>query len=429
MTSSANFPARAGLWRHGDFLRLWTAQTVSAFGARITREGLPLAAVLTLHTGPAQLGVLAALATAPQLIVGLTAGGLVDRSRRRGLMIASDLARALVVATVPLAAWMGWLTMAQLYAAAVLVGAASVLFDIADHAYLPALIGRDQLVEGNARLSITESAAEIGGPAVAGMLVQALTAPIAMAVNAVTYLASGLVLMTIGAKEPPVAAPAGKPPPTLARLADDLRVGFSAIFAHPLVRPLWLMSTGASLFGSTFAALYLYFALKTLGLTPTMLGLAIAAGGVGAMLGATLGPWAARRFGVGPTILLTAVLGGLSAMAIPLAPATPVGGMTVMVLTQVSGDALAVAGLVQAASLRQIVLPNALLGRVGAAFRVGPGAVAIVGALAGGLLGQWVGIRPAMLIGGAGIVLSALTGLFSPLPGLRDMPIDADGPA
>jgi hypothetical protein len=116
-------------------------------------------------------------------------------------------------------------------------------------------------------------------------------------------------------------------------------------------------------------------------------------------------------------------------MAIPLAPATPVGGMTVMVLTQISGDALAVAGLVQAASLRQIVLPNAVLGRVGAAFRVGPGAVAILGALAGGLLGERVGIRPAMLIGGAGILLSALTGLFSPLPGLRVMPADADGPA
>src|SRR5207253_946712 len=158
------------------------------------------------------------------------------------------------------------------------------------------------------------------------------TAPVAMAVNAVTYLTSGLVLITIRTQEPPVAAPVGKPAPTLTRLADDLKVGFGAIMAHHLVRPLWLMSVGSSLFGSTFAALYLYLALKTLGLTPVLLGLAIAAGGAGAMLGAVSGPWLARRLGVGPTILITGVLGGASAIAIALAPATPIGGITVMVL-------------------------------------------------------------------------------------------------
>jgi MFS family permease len=429
MTTAADIPARAGLWRHGDFLRLWAAQAVSDFGARITREGLPLAAVLTIHARPAQLGVLAALSIAPQLIVGLTAGGLVDRSRRRGLMIASDMVRATVVATVPLAAWMGWLTIAQLYAAALVVGAASVLFDIADHAYLPSLIGKAQLIDGNAKLSITESAAEIGGPAVPGMLVQALTAPIAMAVNAVTYLASGLVLMTIGHREAPVEPTPGRRPKTLARLTDDLKVGFGAIISHPLVRPLWLMNVGATLFGSIFSPLYLYFALKTLNLTPTLLGLAIAAGGVGAMLGAAMGPAIARRLGVGPTILWASILGGVSALAIPFAPASPVGAMTVMVLTQVSGDALGVITIVQASSLRQIVLPNAVLGRVGAAFRVGPGAVAIVGALAGGVLAEVIGVRPAMMIAAGGIILCSLAGLFSPLPGLKEMPLDEDGPA
>ncbi|MDB5494052.1 MAG: transporter, partial [Phenylobacterium sp.] len=175
-------PSDLPLWRQGDFRRLWAAQAVSDFGARITRDGLPMMAVLALAASPAQLGLLAALAGAPALLVGLSAGGLVDRSRRRTLLIAADLVRAAVLVTLPLAAWLRVLGLGQVFAAAALVAAASALFDIADHAYLPSLVGRDRLTEANARIGATESLAEMGGPALAGLLFQWLTAPVAVAV-------------------------------------------------------------------------------------------------------------------------------------------------------------------------------------------------------------------------------------------------------
>lgn len=156
------------LWRHAGFMKLWAAQTISAFGARITREGLPLAAVMTLDASPRELGILAALSMGPGLFVGLLAGGLVDRARRRTILIGMDLLRFVVLMTVPVAAWLHLLGMEQLYVVAAVVGAASVLFDLADRAFLPSLIDNDDLMEGNTKLSVTQSTAEIGGPAVAG---------------------------------------------------------------------------------------------------------------------------------------------------------------------------------------------------------------------------------------------------------------------
>ena len=241
-------PRQSPLWRHADFLRLWSAQGVSAVGARITREGLPLAAVLSLEAPPALLGGLAALSLAPGLIVGLTAGGFVDRSRRRGVMVGADLARMAVLLTVPVAAWLHLLTMAQLYVAAVLVGSASVLFEIADHAYLPGLVGREHILDANAKLSVTDSIAEIAGPALAGALIQWLAAPLAIAVNAATYLVSALFLGGIKARETP-------PPPaqTKAHLLADLRAGATVIRASSLLRPRFLTAATGNLFIYVFA--------------------------------------------------------------------------------------------------------------------------------------------------------------------------------
>ena len=159
--------SKASLWRHPDFMRLWSAQTVSSLGARITREGLPMVAVLSLGANPGTLGILAALSSGPALIVGLAGGGAVDRMARRPVMVWTDLFRAAVILTIPVAAWLHLLSIWHLFAAAVLVGASSVLFNMADHAYLPGLIGTEALVEGNSKLATTESVAEIGGPALA----------------------------------------------------------------------------------------------------------------------------------------------------------------------------------------------------------------------------------------------------------------------
>jgi len=166
-------------WDNRDFVKLWAAQGVSAFGARITREGLPIAAVLTLGAAPAQIGLLAALSRGPALLVGLAAGGFVDRTRRRGVLIAMDLLRAAMLVTIPVAAWLHLLSMPQLYIAAAVVGAASVLFEIADHAYLPGLVAREAITAANASLGATESVAEVAGPALAGALFQWFAGPMA----------------------------------------------------------------------------------------------------------------------------------------------------------------------------------------------------------------------------------------------------------
>jgi len=412
-------PASA-LWRDRDFVRLWSAQAVSAFGARITREGLPIAAVLSLGASPAQLGLLSALSNGPALLVGLAAGGFVDRSKRRGLMMAADLVRAVVLASIPVAALLHVLTLPHLYVAAALVGAASVLFEIADHAFLPGLVAREDLTRANASLSATESVAEIGGPALAGVLFQVLAAPIAIAANAATYLVSAVFLAGIRHVEP---KPHPEPP---AHWTEDVRLGFRTALSQPLVRPVFLSSWMQALAGGMFGALYILFCVKVVGLNPGLLGLTIACGGVGALIGAVVAGWMSRRLGVGPSFLGAQVLVACAIAIIPLSPANPTHGMPFLMVSQVLGDAFGVATLILGTSLIQTVMPIAVLGRVNATFKAVSGGLAVLGAILGGLLGEAIGVRGAIWVGVAGLAIAPLFSLPGPLKRLREMPAGAD---
>jgi MFS family permease len=417
-------PKKSGaLWRHADFLKLWAAQSVSSFGARITREGLPLAAVLTIHAPPAELGLLAALAQGPGLVVGLLAGGFVDRACRRSILIGADVVRAVILSSVPLAAWLHLLSMAQLYGVAALAGAASVLFDIADHAYLPSLIARGELIEGNTKLGVTESLAEIGGPALAGILVQALTAPLAIAINAFTYLVSAGFLSAIGKSEATVSAPARAP------LRRNLSVGLSTIFSRPLVRPLFLITVAQALFGGFFSALYVFYAIDVLHLTPVEMGITIAVGGIGSLAGAVLAAPLARALGLGRAILFAGLASGVASFFIAFAHGAPAKAMAFLMIAQFFGDSLAVASIIAATSLRQSVVPLDVIGRVAAVFRAGAGAPAIVGALLGGVLAAQFGPRAVLFTGSCGVCAGMLWGFFSPLWRLAEMPVAPDPPA
>jgi predicted MFS family arabinose efflux permease len=400
---------------------LWAAQTVSAFGARITREGLPLAAVLAIGVGPAQLGLLAALTTGPGVIVGLFAGGLVDRSRRRSILIAADLLRCLVLMIVPLAAWLNVLAIEQLYLAAAIVGSASILFDIADHAYLPSLIDRGQLIEGNAKLGITESVAEVGGPAIAGVLVQSLTAPFAIAATAASYLASAAILSFI---RKPEAMPVRPPTPKTWR--QDVVTGFATTLRHPLVRPIFFMTVTATFFGSFLAALYVFYAVEMLGLTPTMLGMTIAAGGLGGLVGAALTPIVSRKIPLGPAILALSFAGGVMTLLIPFASGSPASRAGILMVVQFFGDGCAVMAAISSTSIRQTVLPLNVMGRVSAAFHVCIGALTAAGALSGGALANWLGIRETLVIAALGLMAAPLWGLISPLRRLREISTPPD---
>ena len=399
-----------GLWGHDDFLRLWAAQAISAFGARIAREGLPMAAVITLKAGPQALGLLAALALAGQAGFGLVAGALADRLPKKLLLIGADLARAAVLLAVPAAAMLGRLSLVEIYAAGALMGALSVVFDVADHAFLPSLIGPSELIEGNAKLATTESVSEVGGPALAGALFQLLSPPIALAANAATYLASALCLTRV--RSPPTAPPreAAADPP-----AFDLAAGLRIVLAHPLLRPLWLGDVARGLFGGFFSALYILYAIGVLKLTPGMLGLTIACGGAGGLIGATLAPALTRRLGAGRAIILTGLSGGAMLFLIPLAHGAPLAAMAFLALAQVLGDALQTAMQVTAATLRQSALPPHQLGRAGGAFLSAGAAAGVAGALIGGLAGAALGPRPALYLAAAGITAASLIALASPL--------------
>ena len=403
----------SSLWGHRDCMRLWGAQAVSSFGARIAREGLPMAAVITLKAGPQALGVFAALVLGAQAAVGLFAGALTDRLPKRRLLIAADLARALVLAAVPLAALAGRLTLVEIYLAAVLMGAANVVFDVADHAYLPSLIDNADLTEGNAKLSATDAVAEVGGPALTGVLVAVMAPPIAVGLNALTYLVSALLLGRIRGDTPPTPAPDGEP------FRLDLGAGLRLVLSNPLVRPLWLADVGKSFFGNFFAALYILLALNVLRLSTPMLGLTIAMGGVGGIVGAVLAPRLSRRLGPGPSILLAGVAGAATLFLIPLAAGPPLAAMAMLAAAQLVGDGLQTIAGIGAASLRQTVLAPGQLGRAGGAFATATAAAGVAGALTGGLLGSAIGPREALLIAAAGVTAASLLLVFSPLRRLR----------
>jgi MFS family permease len=405
------------LWAHAGFMRLWAAQTVSSFGARIAREGFAMTAILTINAEPWQLGLLAALARGPAIVVGLFAGSVVDRSDRKRVMILADLARSLLVLTIPVAAWFHMLSIVQLYLAAMLVGGASVFFDIADHAFLPALIERESLLDGNAKLGVTDSIAEIGGPALAGTLFQLFTAPLAMLGTALTYLVSAMFLFTLKTN----ALPAGEARKRSAWYAGVFE-GAAAILGAPLVRPVLWMTIVFTFFSAFFAPLYLLYGLKTIGMSPALMGINIAMGGIGALFGALLSNTLTRWIGVGRTVLAGGFLYAAFLALVPLARGPLWLSTTMMMVAQFGGDAFALAFIIPLTSLRQAVFPPQLLGRTAAFFSMSVGGTTVAGALLGGLLGDWLGVRETLAIAVAGIAAAPVFILFSPLGTLRAIP-------
>ncbi len=397
-----------GLWRHPDFLKLWAAQSLSAMGSRITRTALPMIAILTIDGSPTEIAILSALGVLPGVVVGLLAGGLIDRRPKRPLLIATDLVRALLILTIPLAARSGALAMPQLYLVAAAIGAASALFRIADNAYLPALIGKEALVEGNAKLEATDSIAESVGPGLAGILIQALTAPVAVVVDALSYLWSALLLGRIRAVETPAASPE-----VGTSVIADIRIGLRACLDHPVVARLLAAETLTALFGGFFHTLYMIMALETLALSPLVVGLIISIGGIGSFIGALVAERLAGRLGLGPMLPLTLAAGNAAALLIPLSELVRPFAVPSLVMHQLVGDAFLSIYLIHAVSLRQRVLALDVLGRANATFHVATGLALPIGAQVAGPLADAIGMSATMWIGAVG-GLSAAVALLSP---------------
>ncbi|MFL5658996.1 MAG: MFS transporter [Ktedonobacteraceae bacterium] len=401
---------RTGLWKDLDFVKLWLGRTVSNFGSGITGIALPLTAVLVLGATPIQMGILGALDGVSVLVIGLLAGIWVDRVRRRPLLIATDLGRAFILSTIPLAALLGVLRIGQLYVVAALAGMLTVLFNVANPAFLPSLIPQESLVEGNSKLGMSDSLAEIGGPAVAGPLVQLISAPFAILFDALSFLFSACCLGLIRTPEsPPIAREQRE------SLWSDLVEGLRMVLKNPLLRALAGSAGIFSLFGNFIGALYALYVIRQLGAPPIFLGLLIATGGVSALVGALLAERVVRRFGLGRTVGLGLFMYGATGLLIPLAGGSVALALSLLFLSQLLGDASVSIYLIAEVSLRQSIVPANVLGRANASMQLLSQGVAPLGALLAGILGGMIGFRLTIFIGVLGVILAGTWLLLSPV--------------
>ena len=385
-----------------DFLKLWTGQTISEICSRITREGLPLTAVLVLGVSPAQMGVLSAVGSAAVLVVGVGAGMIADRIRRRPLMIGTDIARAIVLATVPLAAARGALHYWQLVVVSAVAGVLTVQFDVAYQSYLPSLLEKRDLLEGNRRLAMSASVAEILGPSLTGVLVQLITAPIAILVDAVSFVVSAVSVWAIRTPEP---EPQPHPHESLREEAVE---GARVILAHPTLRALALRSITAFFSMGALFTLYVLYAMRVLHLNTAAFGFMIALGGVGSLVGAYLSRRALQWMGAGQLLLASAVVGAMVNLLVPLAASVPRYALLCMCAAQLFGDACWSLYFINETTLRQQIAPEHALGRVNAAMQLASRGMLPLGALAAGVLADRIGITGTLWAGAIGVLLSSL---------------------
>jgi MFS family permease len=415
------------LWRHADFMKLWAGQTISALGSVVTRTAIPLVALLTLGAGPNEMALLVVAASVATLLVGFFAGAWVDRLARRPVLITTDLLRALLLLSIPVAFVAGVLRIEQLYAVVFLESVLAAFFNAAYPAYVPSLIGVDRVVEGNGKLATSSSLAEIGGPGLGGGLVQLIGGPLAMLVDAVSFLVSAISLGLIRKPEP------ARPPretrvPIRAEIAEGLRL----VASHPILIPLTLRSVIAHVAGSFYGVLYTIYLIDDLHLSPFMLGIVVSAGGVGALIGSLYAARAIERLGIGPALIWTAAGASLVGILTPLAGG-PVALAALMVfIPQLVGDGLQTIEEVAEISLIQGVIPDRILGRVNATLEVFSHGIAYpLGALLAAALAGTIGVRGGIAVGWAGMAVSILLLVFSPLPRVKrvsDVPaIETEG--
>jgi MFS family permease len=410
-----------GLWSHPDFLKLWSGQTISEFGSQVSQLAIPAVAVLTLKVSPFQVAALGAVEFLPFLLLTLPAGVWVDRWRRRWVLIAGDLGRAVLLASIPLAYALGHLTLAQLYGVGFVVGIHTVFFDVAYQSYLPQLVDRETLVEGNSKLQMTVSGAAIAGPGLSGGLIALAGAPYAILVDACSFLVSGGFTAAIRKRE--------DPPPAVERrsLRVELWEGLRYVVRHRLLFPQAL-STGSSNFATNVLfAVYFVYAYRQLDLTPALLGLIGAIGATGWLLGSATADRLRRRLGVNGATILGASLGGPAALLVPFAPkhdlAIPFLAASLMI-----GGFGAVVYNIQQVSLRQAITPERLQGRMNASMRFFVWGTIPLGALVGGALASAFDVRTALFVGAGLGFTSTLPILFSPLRTLREFPEQEETP-
>jgi MFS family permease len=411
-----------GLARHRDFRNLWAAETVSQLGSQVSQIALPLVAIIVLKASAFEVALLGVIDFAPFILISLPAGVWVDRLKRKPILVTADLGRAALLASIPVAYWLDALTMWQLYGVGFTVGVLTVFFDVSYQSYLPSLVPRDRLIEGNSKLEISRSAAQLAGPGLAGILVEALTASVAVLVDAISFFASAIFLFRIRKQETaPTRAERQAGPGMKAEIAEGLRW----VLGNRYLR--WIAASTATFnfFGNIIFAVYLVYAVRDLGLRPGAIGLIFAVSNIGYLAGALLANRMSRRFGVGPTIIIGA-LGSTSLLLLALAPKS--NPIPFLIAAQaISSMGVPIYNITQV-SFRQAITPERIQGRMNSVMRFVVWGVMPLGALLGGAIATWFGLRTAIWVGAIGMSLAVLPVLLSPVRTLREMPEPVEEP-
>jgi MFS family permease len=398
-------------------MKLWIGQSISEFGTPVSQIAIPWIAIKNLNQSAFAVASLTTVQFLPFLLFTLPAGVWVDRLSRRMILIVGDLGRALLLATIPLAYVFDALTLTQLYLVSFLVGILTVFFDVAYQSYLPYLVDREQLVEGNSKLQVSVSGAQGAGPAIGGGLIQALTAPYAVFADAFTFVASGAFSAAIKKREPLAARTEGEPRQSM---WTDLKEGLAYVLRHPYLRPQAMCTSTSNFFGSMAFALLLVYAARVWDMSAGLVGVGVGLGSIGWLLGALTVGRLQARFGVGTTTLLAAALFGPPWLLIPFAPhsfplpflagAIVIGGFGGVVynITQVS--------------LRQAITPERLQGRMNAVMRFLVWGSLPLGSLVGGALASTIGLRNTLIVSAVGATFAVLPIWFSPIRTLREIP-------
>ena len=401
-------------WNHPDFLKLWLGQSVSLVGSRVSEIAIPLTAVLTLQATPAQVGVLAAMVPAAWLLMGLPAGAWVDRQPRRPVMIAADSGRAILLALIPLLAVLHSLSIEALYIVAFANGLLAVFFAVSYQSLLPSLTSHQALLARNSNLEASKSFAEIVGPGIAGFLVGAITAPLAILVDAASFLVSVATVRLIRIPEPPPTATHQE-----RNLRREITEGLVYTRDHAILRAMMLFMGMANLFVAAGTTVYPIFVVRELAISPDIYGLILAIGSIGALIGAMSASPIVRKLGLGRTVLAAGFITGISYLLIPLATGEFVVLAGMLLTAQAIFAAAITTANINLRTLLQVITPAGMLGRINATQRVIISGAPLIGALLGGLLGEVIGLRGALFVAAAGQIVAAGWLLLSPIVRLR----------
>ena len=415
-----------GLWRHRDFLKLWSAETVSQFGSQVGQLALPLVAILVLDASAFEVAALTTVEFLPFILFTLPAGVWVDRLPRRPILITGDFGRAALLATIPIAYLADVLTLGQLFIVGFFVGTFQVFFDVAYMSYLPSLVDRDKIIEGNSKFEITRSAAQVGGPGLGGILVQLFTAPYAILIDAVSFLASGLFILGIRKEEPrpeAVTVDGGK-----TSLWYELKEGLRFVLGNLNLRAQAGCTATSNLFSSVAFSIILVYAIRELELSPGLIGLVLSIGAVGSLIGALTATRISNRFGIGPTTIAVAALFGPTMLLIAFAPTGDAAVPFLVAAMLVFGFTVVVYNIVQV-SYRQAICPPRLQGRMNSVMRFIVWGTIPIGNLLGGTLATQIGLRETIVVGAVGGTSAVLWIVFSPQRHLREMPEPIDDTA